>query len=243
MEENLQMWLSSISDNYSDIQPDFEWKNQVPDNLPSLTSYFQSFRNFSSFPSSFLPQEILVEGTSYLETKSFYSLAVSLLQNFHSLIFSEISSFVVLCLILSQKPDLLYYIPKEPPIDLFCWCLLQLLPVHVKLVFSLIHQHLLHPVPLHSREDLHAILLLIECSSEFWDFEDIPPITSDEYETIFCLAFSPSRSSVNKLASFILPQILPLISSTRAAHLLFRRILPYCSISNAEGREFAFFNS
>ena len=56
---------------------------------------------------------------------------------------------------------------------------------------------------------------------------------------IFALAYTSSRSLTPHLASFVFPHLIPLITPSAAAHLVFRRMLPYCAMENAKGRKVA----
>jgi hypothetical protein len=234
--------LSRISDECQDL-PDMEWTSELPadTNLSSTDNFlFHSFNSFIHFPLSNLSFGARIDAEK-LSPDLLSQRAKPILSSISSLQFSAIASWALLALALPGCPDLLSLIPRDAPVIPRVWCLAQCIDQDRALVLSQWRDSLFHPPPYKNRVDCQAVLLLLECCVRHsLPGEDIvPPFRSDEFETVFCLAYASKGSSVRTVARWILPELVPLIAQSNAAHLVFRRILPYCAMEDREGHDMA----
>lgn len=239
MTRDLDSLLSAIPTGCEE-GPNMSWAAEVTDDISSVENpHFQAFRDFVYFPGSILPLDILVEAKMMIDKQVLNERAKIVLENLSEFNFSEVDKCFLLACALAHDSTLLQYIPKDAPVLNIVWCLAQCVDADVKSVMEIWHKYLFHPPPIADRVACQAVLLLLEFCMTRVEPTAVPLFTSDEYETVFALAYCSQRSQVRKLASFILPQLSPLIIESKAAHLLFRRMLPYCAMTDKAGRRFA----
>jgi hypothetical protein len=221
-----------------------EWTSELPDDtkLSVMDNFlFQSFNSFIHFPIANLSFGARLDAEKLQSSDSLTHRARSILSSLSSLSWSDIANWALLALTLPTCPDLLTCIPRDAPVIAHVWCLAQCIDQHRSIVLARWRASLFHPPPYENRVDCQAVLLLLEfCVRHSLPGEDvIPPFTSDEFETVFSLAYCSCHSKVRTLARWILPELVPLIAQSNAAHLVFRRILPYCAMENKQGHDMA----
>ena len=217
-----------------------DWTSNITEEMPDLENlHFQSFRSFAEFPTNVFGLDIIVEAKMLVRTDPFRDRAKDYLTNLSQFSFSDVAGCGLVSLALRDDVSLLTLVPNESPIIPLVWCLANCVEDHVDTVMRIWHERLFHPPPVRDRVDCQAVLLLLEFCMTRLEPTQIPPFTSDEYETVFALAYCSKQTGVSKLASFILPQLTPFIVDSQAAHLLFRRMLPYCAMENKHGRKVA----
>ncbi|OHT02292.1 hypothetical protein TRFO_30615 [Tritrichomonas foetus] len=240
MSQDIDSWLSGVTTLCDETEPDMMWCDPIPENAEDFEDILlSSFRSFTDFPSSFLSIDLVVEAKLLSDDPNFKERAISTLQNLNRIYFGNISELALLSFALSKDSSLLSYIPPDSPIPLVVWCLSQCIDIDVKTVMQYIHSNLLHPPPFTNQTDCQAVLLLLHLCINQFEPENKPPFTSDEFEIIFCLAYCSKRSQVKSLAASLLPHMTPLITQSSAAHLLFRRMLPYCAMEDRDGQKMA----
>lgn len=236
----VESWVRKVDLSTGDEVPDMEWRRTMPDNLGSEENeHFHSFINFVKFPISSLDITDYVEGQRIVKRPSSKEIVAHLLSNISDLDFNQVGNLALISLALCEDPDLITAVPKEAPVDLFVWCISQFADSHTPLTARLWRDRLFHPPPLENREDLQLTLLLLEYFTSLWNDDNVSPFSGDEFETVFALAFCTKRGGVNRLAHLVLKQIKPTIIQSQAAALVFRRMLPYCAMSDPNGRNFA----
>jgi hypothetical protein len=235
---SLDALLESVSQECQE-PPDFEWTSEITETSRIENYHFASFHNFAAFPLANLGPTLSFEAELLSSDDSIVHRAQSIIQTIGNLAWDQISDMALLSWALHRHPDLLRHIPADSPIVTVVWCLAQCVHVDPDLVMAIWRERLFHPPPVAERIECQAVLLLLESCVRGFQPGDIPPFSSDEFETVFCLAYCSSRSLVPRLASWVLPQLIPLIVQSRAAHLVFRRILPYCVLQTKEGRRVA----
>ena len=217
-------------------------KTSVDWSLPiseDLSDHIASFHDWTHFPLESIRPEIIEKAKSLTATDEFQTIARNHLANLSDLSFDDLPSCTLLSLALRENSSLLKSIPPQAPVTPLVWCLSKCIETDVNEVVRIWREQLFHPPPIKNRADLQAVLFLLDLCVDHLNPGDIPPFTSDEYETIFALAYCPNKAGVSTLASFILPRLTPFIVDSQAAHLLFRRMLPYCAMENKHGRKVA----
>jgi len=240
MTADLESWLGAVSTMYGESVPDMKWTEEIDDETLGVeNAHFQSFHNFANFPNNFLGIDMIVEAKILSDTSCFLSRAETILFQVKDLHFSQVANFALLSYALRQDICLISKIPNDCPKVILVWCLCQIIIIDPLFAMKIWHERLFHPPPISDRIELHAVLLFLELCLSKWEPSMPPPITSDEFEVIFALGYCTKRGNVQKLARFIIPLISTNLSSSSASHLLFRRLLPYCSMENNEGRYIA----
>jgi hypothetical protein len=240
MSRDLNSWLASVRGIYRDESPNLDWTTELPPETPGIEClHFHSFRAFACWPMINIAGDTELEGKMMIDTDPFQSLAKSLLSSLPMFDITDIGGLAVMALALGNDATLLSSIPKETPALLTSWCAAQCVSVDPRAVMSIWRGHLFHPPPMTNRVALQASLLLLDFCISTFQPSSIPPFTSDEFETVFCLAYCSKRSEAPRLAGLVLRHLCPLIVESGAAHLLFRRMLPYCAMEDHRGRKVA----
>ena len=247
MSEDIDSWLIAAAASCQEIEPDMMWSEPLPDNtedFEQLTS--SSFHDFIEYPVSFVSAYLKLEAEFLVSTNPYFKeQAISILQHLDNIDISKSSSISQLLLLsyaISSYPSLLDYIQFEKsPYLLIIWCLGQCINTDIQTVIKYFHEKLfiIDNLPISDQVDCYAFLRLLQVCID--KIEGItfskPPFATDEFEVIFCLAYCSKKSQAKALAASIVPQMAGLISQSSAAHLLFRRMLPYCSMENRKGQK------
>jgi hypothetical protein len=218
-----------------------EWTSKIPADIkPSAIDnfLFQSFNSFVNFPLSQLSFTLRLEAEKLQSTPALLSRARTLLITVPSLPFTDVPNWAVLALALRFSPDLIASLPRDCPAIPRVWSIAQCVAPRCDFGISE-WRSLFHPPPISDRLACQAALLLLEFCVRHCAPAEVPPFRSDEFEAVFCLGYCDKRSQVRTLARWILPELVPLIAQSTAAHLVFRRILPYCAMESREGHEMA----
>lgn len=241
--EDIDSWQIAGAASCEEIEPDKMWSEPIPDNTIDFEEFiYRSFKKFIEYPSSSLALDLHVEANLLINNPFFKERAISILQHLNKDTFSDKSQLLLLSYALSNFPSLLEYIQFDKSYYLLIiWCLGQVLDRDGQIVVKYFHEILfkINNLPIEDRVNSNAFLLLLQlCLQKVEDMSlNRPPFTSDEFEVVFCLAYCSKRSQSKALAASIVPQMAGFISQSNAAHLLFRRLLPYCSMENREGRK------
>lgn len=239
MNQDIESWLSGIAALQEDAKPDMLWSQEIPELSSNFEQIiFSSFLSFVEFPSLYIPLDLQIEAR-FIENPFFEKRAKLLLHQLNSLDSSQIGEFAILSIALKQNPSLMSKISNTASNLKIVWCLSQCAESEPLKVLQYWSQFLFHPPPISNRIECQAVLLLLNLCISKLEPDIKPPITSDDFEVVFCLAYCLPESEVKALSHSIIPQIALLLIESNAAHLLFRRMLPYCSMSNKQGRKMA----
>lgn len=246
MSEDIDSWQIAAAASCQEIELDMMWSEPLPDNtedFEQLTS--SSFNHFIEYPVSFLSTDLKLEAQLLVKNPYFKEHAISILQHLDIIDISKsssISQLLILSYAISSYPSLLDYIQFEKsPYLLIIWCLCQCINTDIQTVIKYFHEKLftIDNLPISDQVNCYAFLRLLQVCLDKIDGITFskPPFATDEFEVIFCLAYCSKKSQAKVLAASIVPQMAGLISQSSAAHLLFRRMLPYCSMENRKGQK------
>lgn len=243
MSQDISSWQFATAASCEGIEPDKMWSEPLPDNSVNFEQlYYSSFQKFIEYPTSSLPLDIRVEAQLLTKNPCFKERAISILQQLNKINLNSISQLSLLSYALSNDSSLLRYIQFEnSPYLIIIWCLSQCVDNDIQSVITYINEKLFdkNNLPISDQVDCYAFLLLIQLclqKIETISFNKIP-FPTDKFEVVFCLAYCSKRSQAKALAASIVPQMASSISQSNAAHLLFRRMLPYCSMENKDGQK------
>ena len=247
-ERDIDSWLSTVSALCDVKKADMAWSEPIPDESEDFEQIvLSSFQNFCEFPISHLSIDIILEAKLIQRSEYFVKRAESIIKNSlnnYDLVnnddMNKTAELALLSLALQSYPSLIKDIPKNVPILMTVWCLSQSVNADVNIVVKFWQKHLFHPPPISNYTDCHAVLLLLQMCLSKLEPTNKSVFTSDEFEVVFCLAYCSKRSNVKALAASLIPCMSDLIIQSSAAHLLFRRMLPYCAMENKEGQKMAF---
>ena len=244
MNSDLESWVAAISTGYGDAVPDMNWSEEIINDISiDENDHFESFHKFVDFPVHAISLDLVFEAGILAGTQEFKNTAKELLRNIKKLDFSQVSNFAILAFALRNDPKLLNEIPEDASIVKYVWCASQCLENDVERVATLWNNRFMVRNNHKDHKGFQAALLLMEIISQKWENIEVPPLESDKYEYMFVIAYGKNADrwseNMKKHASFILPQLMPLIADSNASHLFFRRMLPYCAMENDEGRRSA----
>ena len=226
------------------LSPDIKWMEELDSDASNIeNSHFLSFQQFLQFPFNNLSLEASISNKFSSDQENLIIKARNILHNLKSLDIFQPETyqlFYQLSLALAIDPKIALELPEDSSQYVVkCWVIGQTISTNLSLAFRLWRDQLFHPPPFSDRVSLQAVLLLLDTLVAHYEPTNLPPITSDEFEIIFALAYTSSRSLSPTLASFVLPHVIPLIVQSAAAHLVFRRMLPYCAMEDPKGRKVA----
>lgn len=232
--------LKEISNGFQDPPiPNMTWESSPRAKIRDEShQIFISFKEFISFPINQFQQDTIEKAQNLLGNAPFEDLFPAD-KEFE---ISDLPTSLLISLHLQKDGMLLEKIPENMQPVKYVWCLSQCLENNPTDVMLLCRKRLLHPIPFDDFMSSHAIMLLLNKLLDHFQPSDLPPFTSDEFEVIFTLAYCADENDLHFLARFIVKKMLPLINSSRAAHLLFRRMLPYCSMDKYKGRKYALYS-
>ena len=240
MNSDLGNWLTAIKKAYAGEKPDMSWANEITEPISGiLNDQFESFHKFIDFPIHSISLDLIVEAQFLSNTEEFIETSKKILKDINNFDFSYVQNFALIALALRSDIKLLNVIPQNTNIQILVWCLGQCVEINVEKVAKIWDEVLMRRQNFDNRVDMQAIILLMELIAQKWVNIEIPPLESDKYESIFALSFCNSKINVRNQASFVLPQLMPLVAESAASHLFFRRMLPYCAMENKEGRNSA----
>ena len=241
MTNNIDEWISSVD--CLVISPELKWMENIPDDEDIYeNSHFHYFHEFVDFPISGLEYETLIEANLLESTPEFLHYSEKYLKdNIKKVTFDNTGFFALASFVLRENPTLIEVIQAdEIDFAIYIWCLSQIVDKKLDYVLDILNDKLLKIEQMTSVSKVNGILLLLQVCLSKYDIKSKPPITSDKFELIYAMSYSDEVKDFNKISSFLLPHIVPLISESSAAHLLFRRMLPYCSSPNDKARKAAF---
>ena len=240
MSSDLGNWLVAIKKAYSEEKPDMGWSNEINEPISRiLNDQFESFHKFIDFPIHSISLDLIVEAKFLSNTEEFEKTSKKFLREINNFDFSYVQNFALIALALRNNIKLLNELPKDTKIQIFVWCLGQCVEENVEKVAKIWDEVLMKRENFSNRVDMQAIILLMELIAQKWVNIEIPPLESDKYESLFALSFLTHTINVKNQASFVLPQLMPLVAESAASHLFFRRMLPYCAMEDKEGRNSA----
>lgn len=199
----------------------------------NVEAALQSFHKFIDFP-------VQTDGIS-AASDGCSERCLNVIDDLDSTDFEQTDDFYVLSAALRENPMLMLEVDKKADIKKIVWCLGQCIKSGkdgVDFAIEYIQKNLLHPINLEF-DFCNCMLLIMNLCLDFYEMNEFPPFTSDEVEVVFCLAFCQNTINVNSLAALVVEKMARFASESSAAHLLFRRLLPYCSMESENGRNFA----
>lgn len=241
MTENIDEWILFVDSLV--IKPELKWIESIPEDEDIYeNSHFHYFHEFINFPINSLEYDTLIDVNILESTPEFQTYSEKYLKdNIKKVTFDKSGFFALASFILRKNPKLIEVIQmNEINFTIYIWCLSQIVDKSLGYVLEILNEKLLKIEQMTSTERVNGILLLLQVCLSKYNINSKPPITSDKFELIYAMSYSDSIKEYNKISSFLLPHIVPLISESSAAHLLFRRILPYCSCPNDKARKTAF---
>lgn len=222
--------------------PDLRWMEPLLEDISNIeNTYFLSFQQFLQFPIYDIENSLVTILNN--EWNDIAEKAREIIKNINKLSFEDpkcFSAFLTLSKGLEIEPTIALEMTEEKVnIPIKAWIIGQIPSTKLPFAFRLWREHIFIQSYVKERIPCHAALLLLDSLVTKCQQTKVPPFRSDEFELVFALAYCSSRSPAPKLASFVLPHLVPLIAPSISANLLFRRILPYCAMENKKGQKVA----